>query len=101
MTLRIQISDERERLVFTLTGRIQAEQISELQALLRSELPTHHLVIDMKDVKLVDREAVCFLAQVEAQGTVLRGCCAFIREWITRERDAFDKAKVEESKLHS
>jgi hypothetical protein len=98
MTLRIQISDEREKLVFTLTGRMQAEQISELQALVRSELPTHHLVLDMKDVKLVDREAVCFLAQVETQGAVLRNCSAFIREWISCEKDATASARVETSK---
>ena len=99
MTLRIQISDETDRLTFTLTGRIQAEQIAELQALLTSELPTHHLVLDMKDVKLVDREAVCFLAEIESKGAVLRNCCAFIREWISRERDAIEKVKVESSKL--
>jgi thiamine kinase-like enzyme len=99
MTLRIQISDERERMVFTLTGRMQGEQIAELQALLKSELPTHHLVLDMKDVKLVDREAVRYLAEVESQGAVLRNCCGFIREWISRERDAIEQVKVEDSKL--
>jgi anti-anti-sigma regulatory factor len=68
MTLRIDISDERERLVFTLTGRIQADQVSELQALLRSGLPDQNLVLDLRDVKLVDRDAVRFLAQIEAEG---------------------------------
>ena len=96
MTLRIQISDECERLVFTLTGRIQTEQISELQALLRSELPGHNLVLDLKDVKLVDRDAVRFLAQIEAQGVRLRNCSAFIREWISQERNAIQYAHRED-----
>jgi anti-anti-sigma regulatory factor len=96
MTLRIQISDERERLVFTLTGRIQTEQISELQALLRSELPGHNLIVDLKDVKLVDRDAVRFLAQIEAQGVRLRNCSAFIREWISQERNAIQYARRED-----
>lgn len=87
MTLRIDISDEQERVVFRLTGRIQADQVSELQAILRSELPDHHLIVDLKDVKLVDRDAVRFLAQIEAQGAKLRNCAAFIRQWIRRERN--------------
>lgn len=85
MTLRIDISDEHERVVFTLTGRIQAEQVSELHALLESELPNHNLVLDLRDVKLVDRDAVRFLAQTEAEGARLRNCSPFIREWISQE----------------
>ena len=48
MTLRIDISDELDRVVFTLTGRIQAEQLSELQSLVKSDLPDHSLVLDLK-----------------------------------------------------
>jgi len=93
MTLRIDISDERDRVVFTLTGRIQAEQVSELQALLKSDLPDHSLVVDLKEVKLVDRDAVRFLGEVEAQGARLRNCSAFVREWISRERDGMQPTK--------
>jgi len=88
MTLRIDISDERGRVVFRLTGRIQAEQISELEALVKSDMPGHGLVLDLKEVKLVDRDAVRFLAEVEADGAKLRNCSSFVREWISRERDA-------------
>lgn len=99
MTLRIDISDERDRVVFTLSGRIQAEQISELQALVKSDLPDHSLVLDLKEVKLVDRDAVRFLAQIEAQGTRLRNCSAFIREWISQERQAWQFTKNTEEKI--
>ena len=91
MTLRIDISDERDRVVFTLTGRIQAEQLSELQALVKSGLPDHSLVVDLKEVKLVDRDAVRFLGEIEAQGTRLRNCSPFVREWISRERDGMQR----------
>jgi len=86
MTLRIDISDERDRVVFTLTGPIQAEQVAELQELVESDLPDHRLVLDLKEVKLVDRDAVRFLGEIEAQGARLRNCSAFVREWICRER---------------
>ena len=93
MTLRIDISDERDRVVFTLTGRIQAEQVSELHALLKSDLPDHSLVLDLREVKLVDRDAVRFLGEIEAQGARLRNCSAFVREWISRERDGMQLMK--------
>jgi hypothetical protein len=44
------------------------------------------VAIDLKDILLVDREAVRFLASLESAGTELRNCPAYIREWITRER---------------
>ena len=42
--------------------------------------------IDLKNVLLVDREAVKLLALSEAHGTELRNCPPYIREWVTRER---------------
>ena len=38
------------------------------------------------NVLLVDREAVKLLALSEANGTELRNCPPYIREWVTRER---------------
>lgn len=87
MTLRVQRSDEHERVVFRLTGRIQAELIPELQRLLRAELADHNVVLDLKEVRLVDLDAVRFLARTEARGAKLRNCSAFIREWILQERN--------------
>ena len=88
MTLRIQRSLERERVVFTLTGRIEESQIPELLALLRSESPERELAMDLTNVKLIDRDAVRFLAQCEAAGAELRNCSGFIREWISQEKNA-------------
>ena len=42
--------------------------------------------IDLKNVLLVDREGVKLLALREANGTELRNCPPYIREWVTRER---------------
>ena len=88
MTLRIQRSVERERVVFTLTGRIQAAQVPDLLAQLRSESTAHGIVLDLEQVKLVDRDAVLFLALSEALGARLRNCSAYIRKWIDQERNA-------------
>jgi len=42
--------------------------------------------IDLKNVLLVDRKAVKLLALRETNGTELRNCPPYIREWISRER---------------
>src|SRR6202022_3303879 len=81
MTLRIQRSVERRSVVFILTGRIQADQVPDLEALLKSESSDRDIVLDLRTVKLVDREAVQFLASREAAGAELRNCPAYIREW--------------------
>jgi hypothetical protein len=44
------------------------------------------VAIDLKNVLLVDREAVRLLALRETDGTELRNCPPYIREWVTRER---------------
>jgi len=85
LMLRIQRS-ENGKVVFTLSGRIETEDVEELQRLLRLEKGGKHLVLDLNDVTLVDRDAVMFLARCEADSVRLENCPAYIREWITRER---------------
>ena len=50
------------------------------------EQESGRFAIDLKNVVLVDREAVKLLALSEARGTELRNCTPYIREWVTRER---------------
>lgn len=85
--LRIQKSTERNKVVFSLSGRIEAEDVPELQRLCRSEADDHNLVFDLGDVRLVNRDAIKFLADCEAGGTKLRNCPAYVREWIAKERE--------------
>lgn len=86
MTLRIQRTMESELVALELAGRIRGEQVPVLRELLKSETSGHSFVLDLKEVRLVDRDAVKFLAQIEAEGARLKNCPAFIREWILQER---------------
>jgi hypothetical protein len=43
------------------------------------------VAIDLEDLLHVDREVVRFLAVRESNGTELRNCPAYVREWVTRE----------------
>ncbi len=72
--------------VFTLSGRVDAENVAELKTLFRSDPNGRRIVLDLKDLTLVDRDAVRFLERCEADNIQLKNCPAYIREWITRER---------------
>ena len=83
--------------VFILSGRIEAEDIVELERLFALETGDQHLVLDMKDVTLVDRDAVKLLARWEADGIRLENCPTYIREWIVRERSRNTESEREYS----
>ena len=83
--LKIQRSANGQ-VVFTLSGRMNAENIAELETLFRSEAEDRSIVLDLKDLTIVNRDAVRFLERCEADSIKLRNCPAYIREWITRER---------------
>ena len=85
MTLRIERSVRREFVVFTLSGRMQAEQVAELKALIDSD--HRNIVLDLGEVRLADRAAVKFLRDCEAAGMKLKNCPAYVREWMEREKD--------------
>ena len=84
--LRIQRSAEGECVVFTLSGRIQGTDVAELQRLFDLEANKQTLTLDLHEVKLVDREAVRFLARCEAEGITLVHCLGYIRAWIEQEK---------------
>jgi hypothetical protein len=44
-------------------------------------------ILDLEEVKLVDRVAVRFLGHCESNGIDLLNCPLYIRKWIPRERD--------------
>ncbi len=61
------------------------EDVAELQRLFEAE--DHNVIMNLKEVTLVDRDAVRFLARCEADRVKLEDCPAYIREWIVREMD--------------
>ena len=71
--------------VFTVSGRLEAYNISELSTLLAAEQGGRTRVLDLKDLVLVDSDAVRFLRTCEADSIVLRNCPPYIRAWMARE----------------
>jgi hypothetical protein len=74
------------KVVFTLSGRIETEDVTELQRLFQLEAAARDLVMDLKDVTLADRDAVNFLMRCEENGIQLDNCPPYVREWIEREK---------------
>jgi hypothetical protein len=72
--------------VFTLSGRMDSESIAELERLLGWEGDGRQMVLDLKDVTLVNQDAVNFLERGEAGGITLKNCPAYIREWIVSKK---------------
>lgn len=73
------------KVIFTLSGRIEAEDIDELRRLFELEDISRKIALDLRDVTLVDRDGVKFLAVCEVNDIQLENCPAYIREWIGRE----------------
>jgi len=82
--LRIERSGNGQ-VLFTLSGRIEGE-IQELQKLIASEKSGQQLIFNLRDVTLVNQDAVKFLAQCEAHRIKLENCPLHIRTWIDKEK---------------
>jgi anti-anti-sigma regulatory factor len=72
--------------VFTVSGRLDAENLDELEMLVNSEASGRRITLDLKELTLVDQDTVTFLTTCQANNIQLENCPAYIREWITRER---------------
>jgi hypothetical protein len=85
--LKIRRTEDDGLATFALSGRIEEQHVSELQGLLADEAEVAKIALDLEEVRLVDREAVRFLAACEARGIRLRNCPSYVREWIETGRE--------------
>jgi anti-anti-sigma regulatory factor len=69
-------------IVFTLSGHFEAEHLSELQQVLSNESAATGIVLDLRELVLVDNAVAEFLARCEADGMTLENCPAYVRRWI-------------------
>ncbi len=82
LMLKIVRSANSDCVLFALSGRIDAEHAEELQTAFDGEdLP---IILDLREVKRVDREVVATLARWNADGITLQDCPAYVREWIAK-----------------
>jgi len=72
--------------LFTLSGRIDKEDVAELETLIAAEGEGRRITLDLRDMTLTGQDGIWFLAQCEATGISLVNCDPYVREWITRQR---------------
>ena len=85
MTFRIETAARGSSTVFIVSGRLETQVIAELTRLF--ELQTERdIVLDLKDVGVIDREVMGFFLRCEADGVKLENCPSYLREWMEREK---------------
>jgi len=84
MVLKIdKVSDERSISLY-LSGRLRSEDIEQVQGQMKGR--TQKFILNLAEVKLVDRDAVRFLGDCERSGVELDQCPRYVRDWIDREK---------------
>ena len=92
MTLRIE-REQGQRI--RLSGELRRQQLDQVKA--EIERSGSLVVLDLRELDLVDVEGIRFLNACEADGISVRHCSAFIREWMSRER-SLPKARIAKRK---
>ncbi len=87
VTYKISRAAQPDGIVFTLSGVLDGEHATQLEELLTLEAAAR-VVLDLKDVTLVDCAGVRFLGLLEASGAEIVNCPGYVRTWIKAERDA-------------
>ena len=84
--MRIEKDSHGCKTTIRLIGRFQSEHIGELKKQLQENGP--QLVLDLKEVTLVDVGVVRFLGECKTNNVKIVHCAQYIREWMDRERGA-------------
>jgi hypothetical protein len=69
-----------------VSGQLIAENVAEMDSLIRAEPKSRPIVMDCADLNSVDDEAIQRLEKWESESIELKNCSLYIREWIRRTR---------------
>jgi hypothetical protein len=89
MTLKIAKGFTGRRITLRLSGRIRSADIEVIGEEMKGR--TEGVVLDLEEVALVDLDVVHFLGAIEAEGVELVNCSPYIRDWIFRERNPYER----------
>jgi len=87
MAFRIETAARGRLSIFILSGHIETQAMAELKRLFELHTDCRDIVVDLRDVSMVDREVMRFLMRCESDGVTLENCTPYIREWMKREKD--------------
>jgi hypothetical protein len=70
-----------------ITRMANGEVVFKLSGQMSAEASGRRILLDLKDLTLVDQDIVSFLKRSEANGIKLENCPPYIRQWIKQEKD--------------
>ena len=91
MVMKIEHVPEESGTTFVLTGRITSPDVQQLKATV-GEAPKC-VALDLRQVQLVDLDAVRFLAAAQRRGIELRHIPPYVREWVLLERTRLSESE--------
>jgi anti-anti-sigma regulatory factor len=74
--------------ILIVSGRVNTENLCDLKGAIEAETGGLPIVLDLKDLTLVDGEAVQYLEACETDKIQFKNCPPYIRKWIAEKRDA-------------
>jgi hypothetical protein len=86
VVLRIEEHPDGPRTTLVLSGRIESSDVQQLR--LQIDGSETDVALDLRQVRIVDRDTVCFLARCETRGIELLECPSFVRAWIQSEQNS-------------
>ena len=75
---KVERNEDVEQIALRISGRMQARHLAELQAEMNPA--AKRIILDLEELRLIDRDVVLFLCNFERSGVELRNCPWFIRE---------------------
>ena len=72
----------------SVSGEVNLANMADLASMIEAEPSGRRIVLDLRDLTLVDRDAIQYLADCESGGIRLKNCPGYVREWIRRERNS-------------
>lgn len=84
MVLKVESVSVGSTTVLRLSGRIESDDVQDLKTQIGGR--TLGIVLDLEHVRLVDLDAVHFLAVCESKGIKLQHCPQYVRQWIVSEK---------------
>ena len=84
LKLKIERDSGKGKTTIFLIGRFDSDHLEELKTQISISSP--QIVLDLREVTIVDVEVVRFLVVCKARGAKIVHCSRYIREWIVRER---------------
>jgi anti-anti-sigma regulatory factor len=86
MTLRIESVADEHGTTIRLIGRMQAQHVEELKAqMAQIGASGARVALDLRELSLVDVDAVRFLGTCQAGGISIVHCPPYINDWIAKE----------------